>query len=299
MDRHIENRSLILPTLVLTAGLACPVLLVWPSYADAGHLRTRPSELLSLANARANSEAARPQNSASPRLKIPPGTILPLQLATSISSNKSKTRKEVTAKIMQDIPLPEGQKIPKGSRVTGKVVAMSPASASAESEISVRLDKLLLKHTEIALITNLRAIAGYVEVEEAQIPVHASGESEVYAWLPTKQIGGDDVFGKEGTVTAWNNSSDVVGRSSYDGVLGRISSRAGTSCRGELHGNDTPQALWLFSSDACGVYGLPHVTIAHAGRDEPLGLIVLRSSQRVLHLPSGTGLLLRIDQLAD
>ncbi|HYL62897.1 MAG TPA: hypothetical protein VE077_09765 [Candidatus Methylomirabilis sp.] len=224
---------------------------------------------------------------------------MPVRLATSISSNKSKQGTEVTAKIMQDIPLPEGQKIPKGSQVRGKVVAISPTSASAKSEISVRFDKLLLKHVEIALITNLRAIAGFVEVEEAQIPVHGSGESDVYDWLPTRQIGGDDVYGKEGTVTAWNNPSQVVGRSTYDGVLGHISSQAGTSCRGPLYGNDMPQALWVFSSDACGVYGLPYMTIAHAGRNEPLGLIVLRSSHPSLKLPGGTGMLLRIDQIGN
>lgn len=281
---------------MLTAGLAGALLLAQPSYSDEIHFRTSLAECLLLPNKVEKSEAARQQNSRT-SLKIPRGTILPIQLATSISSTKTKSGTEITAKIMQDVPLHAGQKIPKGSEVHGKVTAISRVGPGAQPEISVRFDRLLVKHEETTLTTNLRAIAGYVEIEQAQIPVEAAGEGDVYDWLTTKQIGGDDVFGKGGTVTAWNNPSEVVGRSTYNGVLSRISSREGTSCRGELYGNDMPQALWLFSSDACGVYGMPHVTIAHAGRNEPLGLIVLRSSDRRLNLRSGTGMLLRVDQI--
>lgn len=284
---------------MLTASLAGVLLHARSSYGDETHFRTSLAEFLLLPNEMEKSEAVRQRNS-STSLKIPRGTILPIQSATSISLTKTKPGTEIVAKIMQDVPLPVGQKIPKGSEVHGKVTAISPAGPGAQPEISFRFDRLLVKREETTLTTNLRAIAGYVEVEQAQIPVQSSGEGEVYDWLPTKQIGGDDVFGQGGgTVTAWNNPSEVVGRSTYDGVLGKIRSRDGTVCRGELYGNDMPQALWLFSSDACGVYGLPHVTIAHAGRNEPLGLIVLRSGDRRLNLSSGTGMLLRVDKIGN
>lgn len=64
----------------------------------------------------------------------------------------------------------------------------------------------------------------------------------------------------------------------YDGVLSRVSSKAGTKCRGTIDGNDQPQALWVFSADVCGTYGFADVTIAHAGRSNPTEEITLISN---------------------
>lgn len=232
---------------------------------------------------------------ASASLAIPPGTILPVQLRTTVSSDKSKPGHAIVGRVMQDVPLPNGQKIPRGSRVLGTVVAVSPVTA-AGSEITLRFDRLQAHGRTASIRTNLRAIAGFVAVEEAHLPLMSSGEGEVYDWLPTKQVGGDDVYGVGGVVTRWNNPSEVVGKETPDGLLGRLTAREGSSCRGPSDGNDALQALWVFSSDACGVYELPGVTIAHAGRTDPRGLVVLRSSQKRLKLPSGTGMLLRIQK---
>jgi hypothetical protein len=249
-----------------------------------------------------NSEAPAPAATShnqrkSPGLEVPPGTILPIRLNGSFSTLKSKPGQTISGRIMQDVPLPSGQKIPRGSKVLGKVISVAPGGNGIGPELSFRFDTLEVHGTNTSLTTNLRAIAGFMEVEQAQIPVHASGEGEVYDWLPTVQIGGDNVFGKPGTVTAWNNPSDVVGKSTENGVLGRVSARESAGCRGELYDNSAPQALWVFSSDACGVYGMAELSIAQAGRNDPVGLIVLRSANKKLDLPSGTGMLLRVDQL--
>jgi hypothetical protein len=231
------------------------------------------------------------------RSEVPRGTILPIRLSTTISSAKSKAGEVVTGQIMQDVPLHNGQKIKKGSKVQGKIVKVTPAAGGRGAEVSFRFDTLRMGEKTIQLTTNLRAIAGYTTVEDAQIPDGlSSGEGEVYVWMPTKQIGGDMVYGQYGTVTKWNDASEVVGKSTNDGVLVRVSAGEGTECRGPLYGNDAPQALWVFSSDACGVYGLSHVAIGHAGRNEPVGLIVLKSPDAKISLPGGTGMLLRIDE---
>jgi hypothetical protein len=283
----------------LTGALALAVCLAPCSQANETKRITSPPAQSSQSSAAGSPAAATQNENNSASLEVAPGTILPIRLNGSFSTAKSKPGETISGRIMQDVPLPSGEKIPRGSKVLGKVVSVTPGAGASEAELSFRFDTLEVHGRRTALTTNLRAIAGFMEVEDAQIPVHASGEGEVYDWLPTVQIGGDNVFGKQGTVTAWNNPSDVVGESTANGgVLGRVSAREGAGCRGELYGNRAPQALWLFSSDACGVYGMAKLSITHAGRNDPAGLIVLRSAGSKLDLPSGTGMLLRVDQPA-
>jgi hypothetical protein len=236
------------------------------------------------------------QTNSSSVVSVPLGTILPVQLSTPLSSAKNHDGNTIRGRLMQDVPVANGRMIPRGSKLLGKVVAVSRGAKGGE--ISFRFDALRIGPQTMPLITNLRAIAGFVEVNDAHLPTMSSGEGEVYHWLPTVQIGGDAVYGIGGPVTRGNNPDEVVGTETANGLLGQISRRDGTSCRGPLYGNTAPQALWVFSSDACGVYGLPGIAIAHAGRTDPLGLIVLLSANSKLELAGGTGMLLRVEKNA-
>jgi hypothetical protein len=91
------------------------------------------------------------------------------------------------------------------------------------------------------------------------------------------------------------NADDIVGRSVHGGVLVQVRAKPGAACRGSIAGNPAPQALWVFSADACGVYGINHLVIAHAGRSAPAGVIVLASNAGKLKIPGGTGMLLRVN----
>ena len=194
---------------------------------------------------------------------------------------------------MQNIPLPHGASIKTGSKVVGHIVDVSPANARAPARITFQFDKIISSHRTIPITTDLRVIAGFMELDEAQIPTTGAGESEVYRWLTTVQIGGDVVYGDGGPVIAGDDSHQAVGKRIDGGVVGQVRAKAGTNCRGTLDGNNGPQALWLFSGDACGVYGLAHISIEHAGRTNPVGCIVLASDNGKLKIPSGTGMLLR------
>ncbi len=90
------------------------------------------------------------------------------------------------------------------------------------------------------------------------------------------------------------SGTEPVGIPTPYGALGRPRPNVERGCRGDV-GEDGPQALWLFSTDACGVYGLPHLHIAHAGKSDPVGTIVLRADFARLSLRSGTGMLLRVE----
>jgi hypothetical protein len=88
----------------------------------------------------------------------------------------------------------------------------------------------------------------------------------------------------------------VVGHSTYDGVLAEVNPNEDANCRGPIEGNDRPQALWVFSSDACGAYGFPSLTISHFGRSDPRGEIVLVSERGPVKIRSGSGMLLRVQR---
>jgi len=222
------------------------------------------------------------------------GTVLPVRLNVTISSTKCKPGQEITGRIMQRVPLPSGIFIREGSRVTGHIVAVNPVATGTAARVSLQIDTLIVAHQAIPIVTNLRAIAGFMEIAQAQTPPIGPGESDVYRWLTTVQVGGDVVYGKGGAVTASSNADEVVGREANGGVLGQLRSKNGTKCRGAIDGNETPQALWVFSSDACGTYGLEHLEILHAGRTDPAGVIVLASNSGNLKIPAGAGMLLRV-----
>src|SRR5262245_17846115 len=57
---------------------------------------------------------------------IPRGTILPVRLNGTLSSARSQPRQIVTARIMQNVPLPNGSKIPEGSKIEGHIVEVAP-----------------------------------------------------------------------------------------------------------------------------------------------------------------------------
>jgi hypothetical protein len=226
-------------------------------------------------------------------MQIPAGTILPVRLNQTISSEKSKTGQMITGRIMQDVPLANGQKIGEGSTVEGSIVDVAPASGGSAARMTLQFKSVRAGRQVIPITVNLRAIGSPLEVSSARVPPSGPDYGTPYVWWNTTQIGGDQVYGQlDGDVY----SDDVlVGKSVYDGVLVHVRASEDGGCRGPIAGDDQPQALWVFSSDACGVYGLPNLQIEHAGRTDPVGKIALESNSREVLVRSGSGLLLRVD----
>ena len=291
--RATTNRGLAEFLWPLLGVLLCAAFLTHPSVAQPGNSRAEAPAASSPGPD--GSGTVDEKEAVKNEIKVAPGTILPVRLNSSLSSSKSKANEVISARIMQDVPLAGGAKIPEGSQVLGYVVEVDAGKGGSPARISLRFDKLRTARQTIPITTNLRAIAGFMEILSAQTPPIGAGESDVYRWLDTVQVGGDVVYGDGGIVTKGDDGSHVVGKSvGGGGVLGQVSAKEGTKCRGPLYGNNSPQALWVFSSDACGTYGLAHLEISHAGRSEPVGLIVFGSDAKELAIHSGTGMLLRV-----
>jgi hypothetical protein len=111
-------------------------------------------------------------------------------------------------------------------------------------------------------------------------------------WGTTVQIGGDIRYGDGAKVRT--ASKQVVGKGVRGGVLVQVRANPESGCEGPVDGDDHPQALWVFSSGACGLYDLKGVTIARNGRSDPIGEITLSFDKESKKLESGTGMLLRV-----
>ena len=223
---------------------------------------------------------------------VPVGTILPVQLNSSLQFNKARAGQEISARLMQDAPLPGPHaKIPEGSRVVGHVVAIRPASQSNATEMDLHFDAIVDHGRRLPILTNLRALASMMDVSDAQLPDAGPDRGTSEANWTTHQIGGDIVY-RPGQVDRGDN---VVGKSMFGtAVLARVSANPEGHCRGAISDDDSPQAFWIFSSDACGIYDYPSLAIVHAGRTDPVGEIRLASTKKDLKIRAGSGLLLRV-----
>ena len=224
---------------------------------------------------------------------IPAGTILPVALSSSLNSRKVKAGQVITARVMQDVPLSARSKIHAGAKVIGRVIDVRPAAGANGAQISFRFDTLMVSKRRIPITTNLRAIASMLAVHEAQLPESGPDRGTPESVWTTDQIGGEVVYRGGGPVA---NGLRFVGEPTTDGVLVHVSAKPGTPCRGEIEGNDRLQALWVFSSDACGTYDLPNLAIVHAGRSTPTGEITLASDKGHVNVRSGSGMLLRVNK---
>jgi len=227
---------------------------------------------------------------------IPAGTILPVALNSSLNSRKVKPGQVITARVMQDVPLSPGSTIHAGAKVIGRVIDVKPANGGSGAQVSFRFDTLVASKRRIPIITNLRALASMMAVEAAQLPESGPDRGTSQNAWTTDQIGGEVVYRGGGPVADGLRS---VGEPTYGGVLVHVSAKPGSPCRGEIEGNDRLQALWVFSSDACGVYDFADLAIVHAGRTDPVGEITLASDKGEVNVRAGSGMLLRVNKTTD
>jgi hypothetical protein len=223
---------------------------------------------------------------------IPSGTVLPVLLNSSLSSAKSRPDQVITARIMQNVPLPNGRKIPAGATVIGHITSVRRASNGNPARVSLRFDTLKAWHERIPIKTNLRAVASLMEVDQAQVPLEGPDRGTPQEAWTTEQIGGDTVYRGGGPV---EGAFGKVGKPVSDGVLVQLNANPNGGCRGDVDSDSSLQALWVFSSDACGTYGLPDLKIVHAGRSDPAGEITFESARGQAKVQAGAGLLLRVD----
>jgi hypothetical protein len=230
------------------------------------------------------------QNQGKPyAIEILDGTILPVQLSSTISLGKAAPGRPISARIAQDVALENGAVLRRGTKVLGHIVSVT---AGNPSRIAFTFDRIeYSKSSTVSIATNLRALASNLEIDSASLPTTGPDRGTPSVWWNTVRVGGEGLYGSGSLM----RGEQVVGRWVWGGgAVGQI--EANGECRGDAAGDTREQSLWLFSTDACGVYGYADVAIEHAGRTSPEGEITLTSTNPILKIRAGSGILLRVDK---
>jgi hypothetical protein len=223
---------------------------------------------------------------------LPAGTILPVKLERTVSVEDAQAGQEIEARVMQDVPLADHGKSQMNSRVTGTIVSVVKAADGTSIDVSLRFEKIENHMEMISIASSLRAIASFESVRAAQTPLTGADPGSPSGWADTVQIGGDIRYGDSGKVR--NRQKQVVGHGVIGGVLVHARAQSGSRCEGPVNGDDRLQALWVFSADACGVYGMDGVQIIQTGKTNPVGVVMLRFEKANMKFEAGIGMLLRV-----
>lgn len=230
---------------------------------------------------------------AGPASPIMPGTIIPARLDRTIDPEEAKPGDAIEAYVAQDVPLGKHTKLKRKSVLSGQVVSVSKDGEEAVV-LSIKFDKFEYEKQTYPMVTSLRAIASWQAVHDAQIGFGGADSGTPAGWAATTQIGGDIRYGDGGEVR--NVLKQKVGKGVIGGVLVEARADPGSPCEGELHGDKSLQAMWVFSAAACGPFDLKGMKITHNGLAEPKGTITLRFEKHGMKLDANDGILLRVLQ---
>src|SRR5271166_5741093 len=224
--------------------------------------------------------------------KIPSGTLLPAMLDGTFDSDKSKPGEAISAKLRQDVPLPGKGKIKRESKILGHVVAVTPASDGNPYQITVQFEQIEVNKRPVTISAGLRAFASMELVAQSRQPANANGGNGTSVWdLNLSQIGGQIAYNGE-KIVKWKGQ--VVGRIPQPGaVLGVPMANPEFGCAGS-GANTAEQAFWVFSTNACGIYGDNDITLVSGIGGASPGKIAFKSPKKIT-VRGGSGWLLQVN----
>ena len=209
--------------------------------------------------------------------QIPAGTVIPVMLNTTIDSDKVHQGQEITAKVMEAVPLASEGQIPQGAKIFGHIVQVKPGDKTSPAWVAIQFDHVLIRGRQVPIKASVHVLASMMAVYDAQVPFFEPDTTPRSAVM-LSPVGGEPAFRPDNPE---KSASKLVRFSGplLDGCGGRIDREGGTG------------ALWVFSPYACGVYGFGKgLVIVRDGSAD--GNIILGAKKDV-QVSAGSGWLLR------
>jgi hypothetical protein len=217
----------------------------------------------------AGGPAMAPRSQAS---QFAPGTKLRAELEKTIDAKKAKPGDPVLAKTMDELESEGAVVAPRGSKIVGHVVAVSPHEEDSPSRLEIAFDKLVLEHgAEVAMKATVQALAKPVVSAPIATDDTSPGPSGVPPMGPANRSSMPQVPGGTGQSAGAANA----------GTMGNPTGASGAP---------TPQSSKI-SLNAEGVLGMPELTLAAGSAQDS----VLSSEKHNVKLESGTQMILEVE----
>jgi hypothetical protein len=208
----------------------------------------------------------------------PPGATLPVLINRTLKPHNLQPGQQVTAELIQTVPVSANVNLPKGAKLDGHVVNVS------DSSIGILFDQLRWKGHTLPVHVRLIAAAGSNNVYNTRLPLGGTDRatSDSADWT-TRQIGGDEVYLSAGAGKVYDQYSQPVGYADFSGVY------ADPSAPRKL-----PRAMGPFSTTATGLHGFRELSIVSAGGVSTP--ITLAASKPNWQIENGSAMLLEVVQ---
>jgi hypothetical protein len=217
--------------------------------------------------------------------EVPTGTAIPVMLGSSLNTSKDSPGKKIKGEVMEEVRIGDDL-IKERSRIYGRVVRVSHSKESGSS-VAIVFDEIKTGGKVIPVKVFLIALASMTEVAWAQDPINTGANTWPENEWVTRQVGGDVVNrGRRLVFSQWGPSGKWVAGT---GVRMKLTPVEGSGCPSGP-GYNREQALWVFSSNACGAYGWKDLSIER-GPASPAPEIIL-TSPRNINVRGGSGWLL-------
>lgn len=223
-----------------------------------------------------SSQPAAQSPSAQSANAVPPGTIIPAELAKSIDAKKAKSGSEVVAKTTQDLTANGQVIIPRGSKIIGHVTeAQARSKEQAQSTLGIAFDRIEKKGGgQMSLAAAIQAMA----------PPQRN----------PSPAGNEPMSENPGMAGPGSNPGNMGG-----GGMGRPAGAPGATPPEYPQGTTTPSGgapssggVAALPANSHGVLGIEGLTLSSGEGNANHGTVIT-SSNRNVHLDSGTQLILR------
>lgn len=228
---------------------------------------------------------------------IPSATAIPVVFTRTLDAATVRPGEVITAKTTQVVLLPGGQVLREGTTLIGHVVESAPFifnpapyASQKPSFLSVHFDKIDENGSTIPVSVSVRAIAGPVASQDASI-LHYRDETDSTGMR--ELIGGNQFSPVESQV--FSSSGDIVGYNRSNGVFARLIGADYENGNRLLHctGTNSEESVGVFSTTACGVYGMGAASMTKSGISGD-GILVLESSRETVKLYAKSTALLQV-----
>lgn len=230
---------------------------------------------------------------------IPPSTTIPIEFSSTLKAGKLKPGDAVRARTAQAVMLPNGGEVPKGTPVTGHVTESaafhfdeSPYAIQKPSLLGVRFEQIELKNGKQDVRLQLRALVNVFAIDDGTRPYY---EMEYASDMTVYQVGGDSRIIRGTRI--FSPSGNVVEYVRKNGTFGHLQAGPATNSTSGLSCDaiGTEQAVGVFSSEACGLYGFEGSRLEQNGSRSDNTLLLSRPGVSV-EIPAHSMALLEVTQ---